>query len=218
MQAPILHICKAQHLWLTPQRAVFWEEQRTLIVSDLHLGKTGHFRKAGIAVPASLFKEDLQRLLALIQHFQPEELLVTGDMFHSHSNIELDLFSRWRKDISNLRVRLVKGNHDILNSAWYHEQSIDCCDNSIIGPFSFVHDRKDFQSPDNGLYPISGHIHPGILLNGGGKQQMRLPCFYFGNEGAILPAYSKFTGAVALGPQAGDHIFAIAGEQLFKVQ
>ena len=31
---------------------MFWEEEKALIVSDLHFGKTGHFRKSGIAVPA----------------------------------------------------------------------------------------------------------------------------------------------------------------------
>ena len=63
MQAPVLHKLHQQTLWLTAQRSIFWEEQKTLIVSDLHFGKTGHFRKSGIPVPQTIYKEDLQRLV-----------------------------------------------------------------------------------------------------------------------------------------------------------
>ncbi len=61
-----------QQFWLTTDRTMYWEEEKALIVSDLHFGKTGHFRKSGIAVPASVYKEDLQRLIVQIQYFQPE--------------------------------------------------------------------------------------------------------------------------------------------------
>ena len=63
MNPPVLYQLCDQKLWLSAERCIFWEEQSALIVSDLHLGKTGHFRKAGIAVPQSVFKEDLQHLL-----------------------------------------------------------------------------------------------------------------------------------------------------------
>ena len=66
MQAPILHTIQEQHFWLSAHRAIFWEEQKALILSDLHFGKTGHFRKAGIAVPQQVYKEDLQRLISLL--------------------------------------------------------------------------------------------------------------------------------------------------------
>ena len=60
---------KDQQLCLSSDRSIYWEEEKALVVSDLHIGKTGHFRKAGIAVPQSVFKEDLQRLVSLIQYF-----------------------------------------------------------------------------------------------------------------------------------------------------
>ena len=76
MQAPLLHKIHNQSLWLSAQRSIFWEEQKALIVSDLHFGKTGHFRKSGIAVPQSVYKEDLQRLVNLLHHFRPQQLLM----------------------------------------------------------------------------------------------------------------------------------------------
>jgi metallophosphoesterase superfamily enzyme len=121
MQAPVQHLLFGQTFWLSAQRCLFWEEQKALIVSDLHLGKTGHFRKAGIAVPQSVYKEDLQRLLDLLHHFNPDRLIVVGDLFHSVANKELELFQRWRLDFSGLKITLVKGNHDILKRIGMHQ-------------------------------------------------------------------------------------------------
>ena len=109
MQPAFPYRLRGQQLWLSPHRCLYWEEERSLILSDLHFGKTGHFRKAGIAVPQSVYREDLLRLLSLIQYFQPRQLLIVGDLFHSRENKELDLFLRWRDDFPDLRFRLVMG-------------------------------------------------------------------------------------------------------------
>ena len=77
---------------LSTDRCIFWEEEKILILSDLHLGKTGHFRKEGIAVPQAVLKEDLQRFVTLSQNFKPNKIFIIGDMFHSHANKELDFF------------------------------------------------------------------------------------------------------------------------------
>ena len=73
---------------LTNQRAMFWTAKNTLIFSDLHLGKTAHFRKSGIALPSSLIVEDLKRLSRLIVHYQVERLIVVGDFLHAGKNSE----------------------------------------------------------------------------------------------------------------------------------
>jgi DNA ligase-associated metallophosphoesterase len=216
VEAPVLHIVRDQHLWLSGERAVFWEEEKILIASDLHFGKTGHFRKSGIAVPQSVYKEDLQRLVSLLHYFKPVRLIVVGDFFHSHANTELDWFRKWRQDLGTLDITLVRGNHDILSQTWYEETNIEVIEPELrIGPFLFTHDRCDRLSDQ---YIFCGHIHPGILLNGAGRQSLRLPCFYFGPHFCILPAFSRFTGAVALRPEATDHIFAIAERKLIRLQ
>jgi DNA ligase-associated metallophosphoesterase len=136
MQAPLLYKLHEQNLWLSAQRSIFWEEQKALIVSDLHFGKTGHFRKSGIAVPQTVYKEDLQRLISLLHHFQPQQLIVVGDFFHSSINTELDWFKKWRADFSSLKILLVKGNHDILQQKWYEESGIDVLEKELqFDPF-----------------------------------------------------------------------------------
>src|SRR6478609_8350233 len=109
MRAPYLYQLQQQRYWLSPERMVFWEEENALIVSDLHFGKTGHFRKSGIPVPQNVYKEDLQRLVSLLHHFNPRRLVVVGDFFHSHANTELDWFKRWRESFTMLEILLVRG-------------------------------------------------------------------------------------------------------------
>ena len=216
MQAPILHTIHHQNFWLSAQRSVFWEEQKALIVSDLHFGKTGHFRKSGIAVPQTVYKEDLQRLIDLLHYFKPQQLIVVGDFFHSHANTELDWFKKWRNDFSSLKILLVKGNHDILKDRWYKEAEIEVIENELqINSILFTHDKCEDRED---VYTFCGHIHPGIIINGLGKQSLRFPCFYFAKNYCILPAFSKFTGAVGMDASSAKSIYAIVENKLLQVQ
>jgi uncharacterized protein len=216
MKAPILHKLHHQHLWLSSQRSIYWEEQKALIISDVHFGKTGHFRKSGIAVPQAVYKEDLQRLVSLLHYFKPERLIVVGDFFHSHANIELDLFKKWRSDFSTLKIELAKGNHDILKESWYNEVDIIVHHKDLlIDKFLFSHEHC---VAGDGAYVFCGHIHPGIILNGLGKQSLRFPCFYFAEDHCILPAFSKFTGAVDMGLRNAASVYAIVENALVPIQ
>lgn len=210
MQPAFPYHLRGQQLWLSPHRCLYWEEERALILSDLHFGKTGHFRKAGIAVPQSVYREDLLRLLSLIQYFQPQQLLIVGDLFHSRENKELDLFLKWRDDFPDLRMRLILGNHDILRTDWYARASITVSEGVLtVGPFAFVHDIGNAGEGKTQPYYFSGHLHPGIRISGMGKQSLQFPCFYFGGEYAILPAFGRFTGTVSIDPGRESNVFAI---------
>ena len=190
---------------------MFWEDRKILMLSDLHFGKTGHFRKAGIAVPASLFKEDIQRFVTLLQLTKPNKVLIIGDMFHSRDNLEHELFSKWRKDFQQLPIQLVLGNHDILDKQWYQDCGIETFEHKTeIDAFSFVHDIEDAGSAlQTDHYFISGHIHPGISIQGVSKQSLSFPCFYFTKTYAVLPAFSRFTGHHPIKPKRGEQVYAI---------
>jgi DNA ligase-associated metallophosphoesterase len=201
---------KEQQLWLSPDRCIYWEEEESLIVSDLHFGKTGHFRKEGIAVPQRVYREDLFRLLCQIQYFRPRRLLVVGDLFHSRENKELALFLKWREDLADLDIQLIQGNHDILHDSWYEKAGIGLSKEPLsVGPFSFVHDIEDVGLEVSDRYYFSGHIHPGIRIRGMGRQSLQFPCFYFGGEYAVLPAFGRWTGTVSIDPAPEDNVFAI---------
>ncbi|PWT77205.1 MAG: metallophosphoesterase [Bacteroidetes bacterium] len=227
MRPPIPYRIREQQLWLSADRCIFWEEAKSLIVSDLHFGKTGHFRKSGIAVPQTVYKEDLQRLINQIQYFQPEQLIIVGDLFHSRHNKELELFNKWRKNFPKLTIQLIKGNHDILHDDWYSAADIVLSNEDLqVRNFHFVHDialtMKSNLQGRNGSgksnYSFSGHIHPGIRIDGAGKQTLCFPCFYFGKNYAVLPAFSRFTGVVLIEPLKGENVFAIVEGSIFQLQ
>lgn len=221
MKNPIPHILREQTLWLSPERCILWEEASTLIVADLHLGKSGHFRKEGIAIPQSIYKADLQRLMAQLYLYKADRLIIAGDFTHSTANKELDLFLKWRKDFSLLHIDLVKGNHDILADSWYVEAGITVHEWKLAtGPFLFLHDKKaekDLTEEEQKLYRFTGHLHPAITLKGKGKQQLRFPCFYFAKESAVLPAFSRFTGGYKVEPKKGEQVFALVEDGIMQL-
>jgi DNA ligase-associated metallophosphoesterase len=218
MQYPLPHIINGNHFWLSSQRCAFWEEQNTLIVCDLHIGKTGHFRKNGIAVSQRVYTEDLQRLLASVLFFKVSRLIVVGDLSHSRSNKELELFKKWRNDFPSLKIHLVKGNHDILHEAWYKECNITVHhDKYCIDGFCFCHDVC-LAEQEKGKYIFSGHMHPGVKIRGMAKQALSFPCFYFTETYCVLPAFSKFTGLALIRPNNGESVFAIVENDIMKLK
>lgn len=179
-------------LTLTNQRAVFWEKEKTLVVSDLHIGKTAHFRKAGIPIPSVVLESDLNRLKRLIDHFKTKTVLVVGDLFHAENNTDIDQFRQFLQDHENVNFQLIKGNHDRLKDSFYESLGITVFQTHIdVGSIRFVHDE---QHCDEDIFCISGHTHPGVTIKGKGKVFIKLPCYEVSEHRLILPAFSEFTG------------------------
>jgi uncharacterized protein len=209
MQNPLPHTIAGNTFWVFPERCLFWEDTATLIIADLHLGKTGHFRKAGIGVPQTIYKADLQRLMAMLYLCKANRLIIVGDFTHSTINKEMELFLRWRKDFSSLHIDLIKGNHDILEHEWEMQEN----------GFVFRHETKKSKAPDTtgALYTFTGHVHPGIVLKGTGKQSLKLPCFYFTPSYCILPAFSRFTGMYTVHPAKGEVAYASTDTEIIRI-
>src|ERR1700712_5351736 len=97
-----------QDLLLLPQKAIYWQQEKALIAADVHLGKVGHFRKAGISIPRDMEQDDLAMLSDLIAEHRPEKIIFLGDLFHSDLNADWDWFVMWRKQFPKLQIILVK--------------------------------------------------------------------------------------------------------------
>jgi metallophosphoesterase superfamily enzyme len=140
-----------------------------------------------------------------------------GDLFHSTENKELELFLKWRKDFSQIKFILVRGNHDILHEAWYTTAEIEVVEGFYqVQDFVFVHDPADSVEYNKNGFIFSGHIHPGILIKGIAKQSLRFPCFYFSENNCILPAFSKFSGIKIMEPKKTDTVYAITKDSVIK--
>lgn len=213
------YIINDNNFILTAERTIFWEKEKALIIADLHIGKTGHFRKSGIGVPQNIFKEDLQRLFSQLQFFKAEQLIIVGDLSHSQFNEEMNFFKKWRNDFSQLNIFLVNGNHDILDDDWYEELKIERKNMLQVNGFSFCHDPEDILPGiiDEGSYTFCGHLHPAISIRGKGKQSLQFPCFYFKKNTGLLPAFSRFSGSSRIDPEKGENVFAVIENELMQV-
>lgn len=209
------HEVLGETLELLPQKAIWWKAKRTLILADTHLGKAQHFRKAGYAVPQKIFEKDLELLNELVVRWEPEKIIVVGDMFHSIANSEVHIFEIWREQFSQVNFILVKGNHDILAEKLYREMKIEVHDFYAMSPFSFSHHLASSFLPNEIVF--SGHIHPGILLRGKSKQKARLACYYFTQHYVLLPAFGNFTGLEIISPEKNSKVFAIVENKVIEV-
>lgn len=207
-----------QTLLLLPEKAIFWQEEKTLIIADIHLGKVGHFRKAGIGIPKQMEQDDLALISDLIDEYKPLKIIFLGDLFHSDMNNDWDWLVLWRSLFKNIDMILVLGNHDILNDKFYKELNFELHDTLNFGPFLFSHEPlKPAKLLDTGAYVICGHIHPGVTLKGSGRQFLSLPCFHFGEKQAIVPAFGKFTGKMCVKNLKGDRVFAVANSKVISI-
>jgi metallophosphoesterase superfamily enzyme len=68
-----------------------------------------------------------------------------------------------------------------------------------------------------GRYSLAGHVHPAAKLYGRGRELVRLPCFFFTRDYAILPAFGPFTGMADVESEAGDRVYVVAQSQVIAV-
>ena len=207
-----------QHLLLLPQKAIYWEQERALIAADVHLGKVGHFRKAGIAVPRDMEQDDLACLSDLIEEYKPKKLIFLGDLFHSDINADWEWFALWRRHNAKIEMILIRGNHDIIHDSHYLDLNISLHKELLVGPFLMLHHPLELFALQNAPgYVFCGHVHPGVNLVGRGRQSITLPCFTFSDKQVIFPSFGKFTGRVAIQSAKHDRIFAVLKDKVVEI-
>lgn len=201
---------------LLPEKAVYWHNCATLIITDLHLGKSGHFRKSGIAAPLQINPKNLELLSGLIGRYRPDRLLILGDLFHSDANREWFQFEEWREEFSEIGIDLVAGNHDKLHESFYKSAGLRVLNALEEDGFRFTHEPE--KGGQSGLINVSGHIHPAVKVSGKGRQSLRMPCFWFSSESVILPAFGVFTGLHAISYSDNDQIYAVADNLVIQIR
>ena len=214
----IEHSLLGQDLILDPNRALFWKQEKMLIVADPHFGKAQIFRELGVPVPSGTTSCDLDRLTHLILIFNPDKLLFLGDLTHDKIDRPTDfnrLTDRWRNRHTNLKLLLASGNHDRRSGAPPAPFCFDHVAEKIrMAPFCFAHKPQNVGEK----YTIAGHLHPAVRMKGKGRLKETLPCFYFGIQFAILPAFGSFTGNYAIRPRPDDRVFVVAGDEVVEVK
>jgi DNA ligase-associated metallophosphoesterase len=201
-----------------PEKALYWPAESTLFVADVHLGKDASFQAAGIPVPLGPTSETLLRLGLLLSTMRPARLVLLGDLWHSKAGRTTDLtteFLSWRRANPSIEMLLVEGNQDAKAGPLPAGADVtEVKEPYVTGPFALCHDPEP--CPEG--YVLGGHIHPGVVLHGKGRQAMKFPCFWFGKQVAVLPAFGLFTGCGTVSPSEGDQVFIVAGGNVVPAQ
>lgn len=200
----------------TAEGALIWSVGRTAFLADLHFGKDATFRAHGHALPPGTTGRDLQRLSDLLGRHGAETLIILGDAFHSeHAGEEetLDLIGRWRKQHSSVAMRMIVGNHDRRATHLAAEVGWELIpEGASLGPWVLRHHPQAVRKG----YVLSGHLHPAVRLRGAGRQTLKVPCFWFGEHAAVLPAFGRFTGGSVVRPRKCDQILILADGEVIK--
>lgn len=208
-----------ERLLLLPEKAVFWPAQSMLIIADIHFGKAASFRAQGIPVPRGTTSENLQGLDGLIDAHGARHVVFLGDFLHAraaHASSTQQAMLAWRERRRDLRLTLVRGNHDKHAGDPAAPLGIELVDEPhMVGPFAFCH-HPDLDLDDGG-YALAGHVHPAWVL-ATRFDSLRLPCFVVGSERMILPSFGSFTGGHVVTREAGDAIFVTSGEAVHSVR
>lgn len=167
-------------------RAVYFPTAGTLVLADVHLGRD---RASNVELPLGERTDVLDRLGRLLDRFDPEEVVVAGDLLHSFDRVPRSV----ERTLAALETRVaeagaalvvVEGNHDTMLGSLFEARSERVVGDALV---RHGHDSPEKSAP---LYVI-GHEHPAITIEG-----RKRPCYLVGPAAAggrvlVLPAFTR---------------------------
>lgn len=193
-------------LELLPEKAVWLPAHRSLLVADLHLGKSATFRARGIPVPEGETRADLEALQALVRRTTPRHLMILGDLVHAADGLgesTLGLLRSFLKD-TPAAVTLIEGNHDRSAGLRQCGLPLEIHRTLEVDGVTLIHDPADLAQP---VPAICGHLHPSIRLPESPRRSTRTPCFHLSDHRLALPGFGSFTGTHPVQIQPEDRVF-----------
>jgi len=155
---------------------------KTLIVTDFHIGYEEALNKQGLLVPRFQFQEIMIRLDSILDKLKSKEIdriIVNGDIKHEFGTISeqewrhtlklLDYFGKRCKEII-----LIKGNHDTILGPIARKRNIRVMDHFTIDNILITHGDK---IPNKDLLKkskiiIIGHEHPAVSIREGPRAEL----------------------------------------------
>lgn len=202
---------------LRADKTMFWPRESTLFVADIHLGKAASFRAFGVPAPGGTTDGTLGVLSRALEETQAQRLAMLGDLWHARQGRTDDIigkFLAWRRQHAGVAMTLVEGNHDRRSGRLPQGCDVEeVAEPHAFGPFALRHYPEEASEG----YVLSGHLHPAAVLDGAGRQALKLPCFWFGARVGVLPAFGDFTGCAAIRAVPGDRVFVVAENRVIAV-
>lgn len=180
--------------------ALYWPEERVLVIADLHLEKGSSFARRGVLLPPYDTAESLARMAGVIARFAPRMVIALGDSFHDKKG-SARIDSADRSALVELQRGRdwiwIAGNHDPVPAAGIggsFEAAL------AIGALVFRHE------PTGAKGEIAGHLHPVARVGGRGHMVTRR-CFASDGTRLIMPAFGAFAGGLNVRHRAFADVF-----------
>lgn len=190
--------------------ALYWPDQRTVVVSDLHFEKGSAFAARGVPLPPYDTAATLDKLKAVLARHRPERVICLGDSFHDQGAVE-----RVSRDILD-RVRALSDGHDWIWITGNHDPNPDplwgghALADLVLGPLVFRHEAA--AAPTGG--EISGHFHPKARVRLRGRS-VSGQCFVTNGNRLVMPSFGAFTGGLDVTAPEISNLFQGRFEILF---
>lgn len=171
---------------VTNDRCIVFDEERVLVIGDLHLGYEKALEDEGMYLPrlnTGSIRESLNRI---IDKYEPRVVVLLGDIKHDFRRAKYEGQEEVRSVIRLIHdaaeVIIVKGNHDNYVQNIVADMGILVVDHVDIGGFRLEHGHVD-----SGVRPvIIGHEHPSVRISGALSGGMKVQCFMHAREEGIL--------------------------------
>jgi hypothetical protein len=177
-----------------PSGALWWPDEGTLIVADLHLEKGSSFARRGVMLPPYDTIATLERLASAVR---PElrRVICLGDSFHDSDGPLRLSPGDWSRlvALTNLADWIwIAGNHDPHLPPTIGGRVVSS--ELRIAPLVFRHIAAAGSEPGE----ISGHYHPkaGVTLRG---RRFAGPSFLHDGARLVMPAFGAYTGGLDAG-------------------
>jgi len=213
------HLClRGQLLTPLPEGGLWWEAERTLIVSDLHLEKGSSYAAGGQMLPPYDTAATLTLVEQLAEAWSPQRIISLGDSFHDRQaefRLDENCVSRIRALTNSVDWVWVEGNHDPDPPQHLGGRASKVL---RIGDLVFRHE------PSAECGEIAGHLHPCAKIVAKGRA-LRRKCFVSDGERLVMPSMGAFTGGlnvlneafVPVFPEGGLMVVALGSDQVYPV-
>ncbi len=183
--------------------ALYWEDEDTLLVADLHLEKGAAFAALGMLLPPYDTRTTLERLARVIGAVKPSRVVALGDSFHRSESVRTlapDDLAFLLKLQQGREWFWICGNHDPHLPA-----SIGgtiCATLSIRG-LTLRHEPAVTQPARE----IAGHLHPVARIARRGSM-IRRRCFATDGNRLVMPAFGAYAGGLNVLDEAFGPLFS----------
>jgi uncharacterized protein len=186
--------------------AIYWPDEKLLIVADLHLEKGSAFAARGVLLPPYDTAATLARVAGLIERYAPRLLIALGDSFHDGGG-PLRMSAPDRAALTALQRSRdwiwITGNHDPHPTDGVGGEFAAALS---LGPLTFRHEP----SPDAGDGEIAGHLHPVARVAQRGRAISRR-CFAGDSRRIVMPAFGAYAGGLNVRDRAITALFGTLG-------